>query len=231
MSKRKKILLGLILVVSSSIGAYVLEAMHKDLMTQTDMIMSNVNPECYVYFTDKDHSKIESANVAYYKSMVDEINKTGIKYLGSFLRSPAFTEWLFQNCPLYNGTHSIYQLTNYNSSLADINSRINPSPELLQQVKIEQQFNNYNYMQNPMNFSRIEYIAQYYNQTLQSTVDNLFLSGALNFENPNQCHNPSWRANSDIRQCSIYGSTFVVNLHNQDLMAILDKPIAGMKVS
>lgn len=38
------------------------------------------------------------------------------------------------------------------------------------------------------------------------------------------CKNPSWRANSDIQQCNWWSSHWVINVHTQELIGILDTP-------
>ena len=229
-SKKKYLIVGLVIIIGATFGAYFLDKWNNDIMTQTNILLSNVPTNCYTYFPQPNDTNIETGQVIYYQSVVDGINKTGEKYIGPFLRSPAFTMWLFQHCPMYNGTQSIFKTKQYNDSSADHSRLIQPSQSLIDQVKYEQAMMHYNYKQNPDNFTRIEYIASNFHQTLQSTIDNLFLAGALNITDSKQCINPSWRANSDIRQCTMFNSTFVVNLHNQNLMAIVQKPIEGLNL-
>lgn len=229
-NKKKYLVIGVIMIVAALLGTYELDRSNNNIETQTDIIMSHVPADCYSFFPHKNDTNIADAQVVYYQSVVDGINKTGVKYMGSFLRSPAFTEWLFNNCPVYNATTLIYNQKQFNSSDALVSERIKPSFVLQQKVTEEQKMFDYNYNDNSNHFSRIEYIAINFNQTLQSTIDNLFLSGGLNMDDKKQCVNPSWRLDSVIRQCTMYNSTFVVNKNNQDLMTILDKPIKGLNI-
>ena len=228
--KKKNLVIGAVIFVAAIVAAYGLTSWSNNLTTQTNIILSHVKPECYVYFPNKNNTDPSSAQVAYYKSVADNITSSGIKYTGPFLRSPAFTEWLFNNCPLYNGTQSIYNLTSYNPSFANQSSHINPSVELENSVTSEQKMLHYNYRQNPDNFVNVFQVANHFNTDLQSTIDNMFMAGALNIDGLvtkdgtangtalSECHNPSWRENSTLRQCSIYNSTIVVNKDTQYLM-------------
>lgn len=228
--KPKYLAIGTIMIICGSAGAYFLISWNNDIMTQTGIIMSHVTPDCYVFLQNKNDTNAADAQVAYYSTMVGQINSSGVKYIGPFLRSPAFIDWLFQNCPAYNGTQSIFQLRSYNASLADQSHHIWPSVELQQKVKTEQSMLQYDYKKNADNFTNVYDIANHFKSDVQSVVDNMFLSGTLDINGmvtkdgtPNgpalsECHNPSWLENSTIRQCSIYNSTIVVNKYNQDIM-------------
>lgn len=228
---KKYVAIGVTMIVAASVAVYLLQSTQDDFMTQINTLMSGIPVQCYTYFPTGSNSSISSdAQVVYYQSVVDGINKTGMKYLGPFLRSPAFTEWLFQNCPVYNGTSSIYTVKQFNGSDADKNARVAPSPELIQAVKNEQNALTYNYKQNPENFTTVFDMANYFNTDPQTVSDDLFLSGALDIDGIttkngttngpllSECHNPSWMKTSVPRQCSIYNSTIVVNVHNQNMM-------------
>lgn len=228
---KKYVVIGIVMIVVASVAAYLLQPSEDESMAQTNVIMSGIPAQCYTYFPTGSNSSLSSnAQVAYYQSMVDGINKTGIKYLGPFLRSPAFAEWLFKNCPVYNSTNSIYTVKQFNESYAENNARIDPSPELLKAVQSEQQMLSYNYIKNPDNFTDVFQMANHFNTDLQTVSDNLFMAGALDINGIttkngtangpllSECHNPSWLKNSIPRQCSIYNSTMDVNVHNQNLM-------------
>lgn len=228
---KKYVAIGITMIVAASVAAYMLQSTEDNIMTKINAVMSGIPAQCYTYFpAGTDMSQISNGQVAYYQSMVDGINKTGIKYLGPFLRSPAFAEWLFQNCPVYNSTNSIYTVKQFNESYAENQARIDTSPELLKAVQSEQQMLSYNYIKNPDNFTDVFQMANHFNTDLQTVSDNLFMAGALNINGIttkngtangpllSECHNPSWLKDSVERQCSIYNSTIVVNAHNQNLM-------------
>lgn len=225
--RKRNFAIGLLMVLGASGAAYLMNLQVNDVYYQTGEIMSHIPLDCMIYFPPDSNHTVENAQAIYYQSVVDGVNKTGVKYVGAFLRSPAFQMYLFENCHVFNGTKKINEYTSFNKSAIDMTAYSAPSKWLRDQVKVEQILHDYDYKSNPNNFSRIENVSAVYNIPLQSTIDELFLNGAVNLDD---CKNPSWRINSDIRQCTWYDSHFVVMKHNQDLMAILDSPIHGLNV-
>ena len=227
-SRKRNIVIGLFMVLGASGAAFYMDLQVNDVSYITGETMSHVPLDCMIYFPPQGNHTVDSAQAIYYQNVVDGVNKTGVKYIGPFLRSPAFQEYMFTNCHVFNGTKHINEYQTFNKSFVDVNAYSEPSDWLKNQVSIEQKLHDYNWKSNPSNYSRIEQVSYVYGINLQSTVDELFLNGALDLD---KCQNPSWRDNSDIRQCTWHDSHFVVVKHNQDLLAILDKPIEGLKLS
>lgn len=225
--KKRNIIIGILMVLGASGTAYFMDLQVNDVQYETGEIMSHVPLACMIYFPPNGNHTIDSAQAIYYQPVVDGINQTGVKYIGPFLRSPAFQMYMFENCHVFNGNKTIGYYTTFDKSAIDDKAYAAPSDWLRNQVAVEQSIHDYNFKSNPNNFNRIEDVSAFYNISLQSTVDELFLNGALDID---KCKNPSWRENSDIRQCTWNNSHFVVVKHNQDLMVILDKPIEGLKV-
>lgn len=227
-TRKRNIVIGLFMVLGASGAAFYMDLQVNDVSYITGEIMSHVPLDCMIYFPPQGNHTVDSAQAVYYQNVVNGVNQSGVKYIGPFLRSPAFQEYMFTNCHVFNGTKHINEYQTFNKSFVDVNAYSEPSDWLKNQVSIEQKLHDYNWKSNPSNYSRIEQVSYVYGINLQSTVDELFLNGALDLD---KCQNPSWRDNSDIRQCTWHDSHFVVVKHNQDLLAILDKPIEGLKLS
>lgn len=207
-------------VISATCGIFAL-LYQTNIVFQTEVFMAGVPNDCYVYFPDPKIHDPTTAQAIYYVGMMDGINKTGIKYLGPFLRSAAFQQYVFTHCEFLNMTHKYSWPQKYNSSLGSPNDIIPPSNYVINLESSEQSFMNYDFNSNPKNYTHIEQLAQDYNMTLPHVTDQLFLHNAMNIDN---CKNPSWRWNSTIRQCQFHDTIYVVDKNTFDLLGIFTPP-------
>jgi hypothetical protein len=206
-------------VTAITSGILILYHDPNNLMVQTSKIMEGIPNHCYVSFPDMKNLNPDSAGATYYDDMIVNVFKKGIKYPYPFLRSASFQIYLFQNCPYLD--HSKYQVPKqFNQSIASENMLIKPSKYLTDIEAKEQKIHDYNFKTNPQNYTTIESLSSAYSMTLPQIVDRLFWENATNFDS---CINPSWRTNSEIRQCTFGHTIFLVNLQQQ-LIGILTAP-------
>lgn len=238
---KKKIAIFFSCVIIASVAIIIISSLQSnDIVTQTDKIMETVPMDCYLFYPDVNHKLPNSVELTYYKDIGIALNNTGIQYPATFMRSAAFHAFLIQNCPYLNQTRNITPPLDFRKDLALPNVNKTLSDAWITSVKMEQAVHNYNLEANPKNFTRIEDASSAFGMPLSQFTDQFFLpwnhildvnkyqnttatKGEL-FSNFIGCKNPSWRSNSDIRQCNYWNSHWIINLHTQQLMAILDAP-------
>lgn len=200
--------------------------------------------DCYLFYPDVNHKQPSSIELTYYKDIRIALNNTGLKYPDTFMRSAAFHAYLIQNCPYLNQTKNVTPPINFQPALAIPNVNKTISDAWVTSVKMEQAVHDYGLASNPHKFDRLEDAASAFGMPLSQFSDQFFLpwnnvldvnkyqnttssTGALFGSNFIGCKNPSWRANSDIRQCNWWSSHWVINLHTQQMIGILDPPVAN----
>jgi len=212
----------MLLLVAIGAGG-IAYSMYKDqnsLMVQTNKIMDGIPTDCYVMFPDSNDHYSKDAVATYYPSMINNINKTGIKYLYPFLRSSAFHLYLYQNCP-YLDTAKNKVPEKFNQSLGTENTLIKPDNYIIDSERKEQKLFEYNIVKNPNNYTKIEHLAGNFSLNFQQVVDKLFWENATDID---YCKNPSFMKNSTLRQCTFDNSHFLVNKNTEELIGILDAP-------
>jgi len=202
------------------VGGYSWYQDQHNLMVITQKTMDGIPMHCYEYFNDKS-TNASNSDMTFYPEVINSLNKTGMHNLFPFIRSASFHLYMFENCPYLNYTKYGGLPKDFNATWGTQDIRIQPTPYLVSQQQREQNMFEYDFASNKLNFNRIEYIGNQFGLTLPQVTDNLLLSNSLNFT---ACVNPSWKANSTVRQCNFEDSHFDLDKNTQALIGILDPP-------